>query len=536
MTTADENGKPEFDAIIVGAGFAGMYLLHRMRGMGFKVRVVEAGTGVGGTWYWNRYPGARCDVESMQYSYQFSPELQAEWSWTERYAAQPEILTYANHVADRFDLRRDIDFDTRVKSAVYDETAKHWTITSEDGRSYTGRYCVMATGCLSSPNTPRFEGLEDFKGAVYHTGTWPHEKVDFTGKTVAIIGTGSSAIQSTPVIASEAKQLYLFQRTPHWVIPARNRPLDPEQQADWKQHYSERRAAAKANFSGIFANYNKQKAAEAAPDECRAEYQRRWDQGGLAFMGAFSDLLIDDDANKTAREFVTEKVRGMLKDKSLADKLIPDYLIGCKRLVIDTGYYETFNKPNVELVDISNSPIERITETGLRASGREFEVDAIVMATGFDAMTGALTRMDIRGRDGGSLKEKWSEGPRTYLGLMSHGFPNLFTITGPGSPSVFTNMLPTIEQHVEWVSDCIAYMRDHQRQSIEPSRDAEDAWVVHNEEVSGNTLKPACGSWYVGANIPGKPRVFLPYFGGFPAYIEKCNEVVAKGYEGFSLN
>ncbi len=295
MTTADQNANQQFDAVIVGAGFAGMYLLHRMRGMGFKVRVVEAGTGVGGTWYWNRYPGARCDVESMQYSYQFSPELQQEWSWTERYAAQPEILTYANHVADRFDLRRDIDFNTRIKSAVYDEAAKRWTLTSEDGRSFTGRHCIMATGCLSSPNTPHFEGLQDFKGAVYHTGNWPHEKVDFTGKTVAIIGTGSSAIQSTPVIAAEAKKLYLFQRTPHWVIPARNRPLDPEQQQDWKRHYPERRAAAKTNFSGIFASYNQKKAAETPPEDCRAEYQRRWDQGGLAFMGAFSDLLIDDD-------------------------------------------------------------------------------------------------------------------------------------------------------------------------------------------------------------------------------------------------
>lgn len=535
MTTAAQATEPQYDAIVVGAGFAGMYLLHRMRGMGFKVRVVEAGTGVGGTWYWNRYPGARCDVESMQYSYQFSPELQQEWAWTERFAAQPEILKYANHVADRFDLRRDIDFDTRVKSAIYDETTSRWTLTSEDGRTYTGRYCIMATGCLSSPNTPRFEGLKDFDGTVYHTGNWPHEPVDFTGKTVAIIGTGSSAVQSTPIIASQAEKLYLFQRTPHWVIPAHNKPLDPAVMNEWKANYAERRATAKTNFTGILTSYRKDKASETSPEERRAEYERRWNEGGLGFMGAFSDLLIDDDANKTVRDFVAEKVTGMLKDKSLADKLIPDYLIGCKRLVIDTGYYDTFNKPSVELVDISNGGIERITQKGVRALGREFAVDAIVMATGFDAMTGALTRVDIRGRGGRSLKEKWTEGPRTYLGLMSAGFPNLFMITGPGSPSVFTNMLPTIEQHVDWVSDCIAYMRDHQRQTIEADKSAEDAWVVHNEEVSGNTLKPACGSWYVGANIPGKPRVFLPYFGGFPAYIEKCNDVVAKGYEGFSL-
>ncbi len=535
METSENVTEQPFDAVIVGAGFAGLYLLHRMRGMGFNVRVVEAGSGVGGTWFWNRYPGARCDVESMQYSYQFSPELQQEWNWTERYAAQPEILKYANHVANRFDLFRDIDFNTRVESARFDESSKLWTLESDDGRAYRGRFCIMATGCLSSPNTPSFEGLSHFKGSVYHTGNWPHEAVDFTGKTVAVIGSGSSAVQSTPVIAAQAKKLYLFQRTPHWVIPARNRPLASAEQQAWKAHYAEHRSAAKTKFNGILANYGKQKAADTPIEECLAEFQSRWDQGGLPFLGAYSDLLIDDDANKTVRDFVAGKVRQTLEDKALADKLIPDYLIGCKRLVIDTGYYETFNRPSVELVDIGASPIERMTANGIRALGRDFDVDVIVMATGFDAMTGALSRIDIRGREGRSLKEKWSEGPRTYLGLMSAGFPNLFMITGPGSPSVFTNMLPTIEQHVEWVSDCIAHMRGNARRSIEPGVAAEDAWVMHNEEVSGNTLKPSCGSWYVGANIPGKPRVFLPYFGGFPAYVEKCNDVVAKGYDGFVL-
>ena len=532
---AREKSKNEFDVIIVGAGFAGMYMLHRLRGTGFKARVLEAGTGVGGTWYWNRYPGARCDIESMQYSYQFSPELQQEWSWTERFAAQPEILRYANHVADRFDLRRDIEFETRVKGATFDEKASRWSLSTEAGEQFDARQLVMATGCLSSPNTPHFEGLGDFKGSVYHTGNWPHEKVDFTGKTVAVIGTGSSAVQSIPVIAAEAKKVFVFQRTPHWVIPARNKPLDPVIAAEWKQNYSERRAKAKTNFTGVFAEYRKEKAAETPDGERRAEYQRRWDQGGLGFMGAFSDLLIDDDSNKTVRDFVAEKVRQEVKDETLAATLTPDYLIGCKRLVIDTGYFDTFNKAHVDLVDIKDTPIERITPAGVRVKGREWPVDVIVMATGFDAMTGTLNKMDIRGRGGRTLKDKWTEGPRTYLGVMSAGFPNLFMITGPGSPSVFTNMLPTIEQHVDWMADCIGHMRDHQRQSIEPTQAAEDAWVVHNEEVSGKTLKPACGSWYVGANIPGKPRVFLPYFGGFPAYIEKCNEVVAKGYEGFAL-
>jgi cyclohexanone monooxygenase len=533
---AAQGGEAEFDVIVVGAGFAGLYQLYRLRNMGLRVRVLEAGGGVGGTWYWNRYPGARCDIESMQYSYQFSPELQQEWTWTERYAAQPEILTYANHVADRFDLRKDISFNTRVARAVWNEQSRSWRIETEDGDTLSARYCIMATGCLSSPNTPRFEGLESFKGPVYHTGQWPHEPVDFTGKTVAVIGTGSSAVQSIPVIAAQAKKVYVFQRTPHWVIPARNRPLDPDEQRRWKERYPELRAEAKKTFTGVLAKYRSEKAAEASPDEIRSEYQRRWDEGGLGFMGAFGDLLIDDEANRTAREFVAAKLREMVKDPKLADALTPDYLIGCKRLVIDTGYYETFNKPHVQLVDISNSPIERITPQGVRANGREIDVDVLVLATGFDAMTGALTRIDIRGRNGMSLKEKWAEGPQTYLGLMSAGFPNLFMITGPGSPSVLTNMLPTIEQHVEWVSDCIGHMRDHQKSVIEPRREAEVAWGIHNAEVAGNTLKPSCSSWYVGANIPGKPRVFLPYMGGFPTYIEKCNEVVRNGYDGFVLN
>ena len=525
----------DLDAVVVGAGFAGMYQLHRLRGMGCKVRVIEAGSGVGGTWYWNRYPGARCDIESMQYSYQFSPELAQEWNWSERFAAQPEILTYANHVADRFDLRRDIDFDTRVMRAAFDEASSRWTLEAENGRTYRARWVIMATGCLSSPNTPEFDGLDEFEGDVYHTGNWPHRPVDFTGKTVAVIGTGSSAVQSIPVIARQARHLYVFQRTPHWVIPAHNKPLDPAVAKAWKADYPARRAKAKQSFTGVLANYRTEKAAETPDAERRAEYQRRWDEGGLGFMGAFSDLLMDDDANATVRAFVAEKVRAVVKDPTLAATLTPDYLIGCKRLVIDTGYYETFNQPHVELVDIRNEAIERITAKGVRAKGREWPVDVIVMATGFDAMTGTLNRIEIRGRGGLALKQKWAEGPRTYLGVMSAGFPNLFMITGPGSPSVFTNMLPTIEQHVDWVTDCIGHLRDHQRATIEPDQAAEDAWVVHNEEVSGKTLKPACSSWYVGANIPGKPRVFLPYFGGLPAYIERCDAVAAGGYEGFRL-
>ena len=527
--------KGNFDAVIVGAGFAGLYMLHRLREMGFKARVLEAGSGVGGTWYWNRYPGARCDVESVQYSFQFSDALQQEWDWSERYAAQPELLAYANHVADRFDLRRDIQFNTRVSRASFDETAGRWVIETGDGARVTATHCIMATGCLSSPNMPAFKGLETFAGERYHTGYWPHENVDFTGKRVAIIGTGSSAVQSIPIIAGQAKQLFVFQRTPNYAIPAHNAPLTPQYRRAIKADYAGLRERARKNMTGIDFDYSDAAALETPPDERAREYETRWQRGGLSFLGAYKDLMVDQAANDTAAEFVRAKIREKVRDARVAELLAPKNTIGCKRLCIDIGYYETFNRPNVSLVDVSESGIEAITQQGVKVEGREYKVDAIVFATGFDAMTGALLKIDIRGKGDLALREKWREGPRTYLGLGMAGFPNLFTITGPGSPSVLTNMLPTIEQHVDWIADCLGYLRDHGLARIEPSEQAEQDWGAHVGELAGRTLRYTCGSWYLGVNIPGKPRVFMPYIGGFPRYIEKCSEVAGKGYEGFLL-
>jgi cyclohexanone monooxygenase len=526
----------EYDALVIGAGFAGLYMLYRLRGLGLSVRVLEAASGIGGTWYWNRYPGARCDVESMQYSYQFSDELQQEWEWTERYATQPEILRYANHVADRFDLRRDIELDTRVTVAAFDDTTSRWRIETEDGRRMSAKFCIMATGCLSSTNTPKFEGLERFADAVYHTGRWPHEPVDFTGKRVGVIGTGSSAIQAIPVIAAQAEHLYVFQRTPHYTVPARNAPLTRDVVQNIKANYAQLRNNAKQMFAGIDFHLNQQSALDASADERRREYEARWQHGGVTFMGSFTDLLFNKEANDTAAQFVRDKIRETVRDPAIAAALSPRYVIGCKRLCVDTDYYATYNRPNVTLVDLGGAPIEAITATGVKVGGKEYSVDSLVLATGFDAMTGALTRIDIRGTGGETLREKWSAGPRAYLGLMSAGFPNLFMITGPGSPSVLTNMLPSIEQHVEWITECLAHLNKHGIKQIEPALDAENAWIVHVNEVAGTNLRSTCSSWYVGANVPGKPRIFMPYIGGFPAYVQKCNEVVAAGYAGFTLS
>jgi cyclohexanone monooxygenase len=527
--------KADFDVVIVGAGFAGLYMLHRLRRMEFRARVLEAGSGVGGTWYWNRYPGARCDVESVQYSYQFDEALQQEWDWSERYAAQPELLRYANHVADRFDLRRDIEFDTRVVCAAFDEAAERWVIETNRGARLTATYCIMATGCLSAPNLPQFTGLETYQGACYHTGCWPHEEVSFAGRRVAVIGTGSSAVQSIPIIAAQANELVVFQRTANYAIPAHNAPLSDAYRAAIKADYPALRVRARQTMTGIDFDYGDMLAVETPADERTREYERRWQRGGLAFLGAYKDLMVDQAANDTAAEFVRGKIRQKVRDPVTAELLAPKNTIGCKRLCVDIGYFETFNRPNVRLIDISEVPIETITPRGVKVGGREYVADAIVFATGFDAMTGAILRIDIRGRSGMALRERWREGPRTYLGLAVAGFPNLFGITGPGSPSVLTNMLPTIEQHVEWIADALGYLRARGLSRIEPSAPAEDDWGAHVAELAGSTLRYTCGSWYLGVNIPGKARVFMPYIGGFPRYVAKCNEVAARGYEGFVL-
>ena len=527
-----------FDVVIVGAGFAGLYMLHKVRSLGLTARIYEAGSGVGGTWFWNRYPGARVDIESQEYSYSFSETLEEEWEWTERYASQPELLRYLNHVADRFDLRRDIQLETRVTDAAFDEASRRWNIVTNKGDRTSARFCIMATGCLSTPKDPDFPGVETFKGKSFHTGRWPQEVVDFTGQRVGVIGTGSSAVQSIPQIAEQASQLYVFQRTPNFSVPAHNRPLDPEVARDWKANRVLYRQQCRDSAFGIRQiDPTGQLALEAPPNERQRVYEDRWTRGGFSLVGAFADLVVSKEANDTAAAFVADKIRAIVEDPDVAEKLVSkSYPLATKRLCIDTGYYETFNRDNVTLVDVAATPIVQITPTGLQTSDRAYELDSIVYAIGFDAMTGALNNIDVRGRDGVSLQEKWSAGPRTYLGLMVAGFPNLFLITGPGSPSVLASMVLAIEQHVDWISACIGYVLERQLDAIEATANAEDGWVTHVNEVAEATLFPLANSWYLGANIPGKPRVFMPYVGGFPAYRQTCDEIAAEDYRGFDLS
>ncbi len=526
-----------FDAVIIGAGFAGLYMLHRLRGLGFSARVIEAGAGVGGTWYWNRYPGARCDVESLDYQYSFSDELQREWNWTERYATQPEILKYANHVAERFDLPRDIQFETRVTSAIYDEGMNRWEVGTDRGDRLSARFCIMATGCLSASRLPDIPGVDSFAGAWYHTGRWPHEGVDFTGQRVGVIGTGSSGIQSIPMIAKQAAHLHVFQRTPNFSLPAHNDGLTPEKVQRYKENFAEIKRMARASATGIPITVSDQSALQASPDERVRAFESGWQQGGFHLLQAYMDLLGSVEANDTVAEFVRSKIREAVTDPVVAETLAPrDHPLGTKRICIDTDYYDTYNRENVTLVDIREAPITAITPTGIRTVNGEYELDSIVFATGFDAMTGAMLSIDIRGRNGATLTQKWADGPRTYLGLQVAGFPNLFTITGPGSPSVLSNMIVSIEQHVDWIAECMNDLRQLGIGCIEATVEAEDAWVAHVNEVADRTLYPKANSWYLGANIPGKPRVFMPYVGGVGAYATKCQEIVANGYEGFTLS
>ncbi len=539
VSTASTGLLPQhYDAIVVGAGLSGLYMLHRLRGLGLKARVFEAGSGVGGTWFWNRYPGARCDVDSLEYSYSFSDDLQQEWSWPERYGTQAEIQKYLDHVADRFDLRRDIQFNTRVRAASFDPGANVWTLTTEHGGVVTAPFCVMATGNLSTPAVPGFKGLDRFQGRWYHSGRWPTEPVDFSGQRVGVIGTGSSGIQMVPVIASQAKHLHVFQRTANYSVPARNGPLDPELEREHKATYVERRLGAHYSGYGVagLAPYP-MSALDATPEQRRAHYEAKWNEGGpFAFLFAYNDLLTNQASNDTLAEFVRDKVRSIVKDPVVAELLAPkDYPIGAKRLCVDTDYYETFNRENVTLVDVKSAPIVEITEKGIRTTKSEYELDAIAFATGFDAMTGALREIDIGVRGGATLADKWSAGPLTYLGLMVAGFPNLFIVTGPGSPSVKGQMTVSIEQHVDWIAECLKHLRARGLARIEADREAEAKWVAHVNDVASATLFAAVDSWYTGSNIPGKPRVFMPYIGGMANYRRKCEDVVARGYEGFVL-
>ena len=530
-------GGVDVDVVVVGAGFSGLYTLHRLRQLGFSSTLLEAADDVGGTWYWNRYPGARCDIPTTDYAYTFDPELDEEWTWSEKYATQPEILDYLRHVADKYDLRRDIRFSTRVDTAVWDDDARLWRVRTGDGDEIRTRFYVMATGCLSLPKSPDIEGADRFVGEVYFTSRWPHEGVDFTGKRVGVIGTGSSGIQSIPLIAEQAEQLTVFQRTPNFSIPANNGPASEDVLAALEADRDGYREAARWSRGGIPTDPPELMAATVPEDARRERFETAYESGELfQILGIFADQLTNPAANDVVAEMIREKIREIVDDPETADTLCPtDHPFGTKRPCLDTNYYQTFNLPHVRLVDLRRQPIATITESGIETVDETFEFDAIVYATGFDAMTGALVAVDMTGRDGVTLEQKWADGPVTYLGLTTVGLPNLFMVTGPGSPSVLSNMTVSIEQHVEWVTDCLVHLRQHGFETIEPTEVAEAGWVQHVNDCADITLYPVANSWYMGANVPGKPRVFLPYIGGVDVYRGACDEVVERDYLGFTL-
>jgi cation diffusion facilitator CzcD-associated flavoprotein CzcO len=513
-----------------------------MRDLGFSVRGIEAGDGVGGTWYWNRYPGARCDTPSLEYSYGFSPELEQEWSWSEFFSPQSEIEAYLNHVADRFDLRRDIEFGTRVLSATWDADSATWLVTTSTDTTLRTRWLVMATGCLSAPIDPDLPGLDGFEGDVLRTSSWP-QQVDLRGKRVAIIGTGSSAVQAIPELAAAAEHLYVLQRSAAFSWPSQNGPMDPAVEAAAKARYPELRRRQRECSNGIVGFGGVPMFQAPRPIRLRdASAEQR--EAAIAEFGwgacrAWSDVTTDPVANEIAVQIYRDMIQTVIDDPDVAEKLGPrGYPLGCKRPILDTGYFETFNRPNVTLIDLHQGGIEMITATDICTQQGDIAVDVIVLATGFDAMTGALDRIRITGSDGRLLRDEWAEsGARTMLGLLASGFPNLFMITGPGSPSVVSNMAPGIEQHVEWIADCLAYQRRQGLRTIDPTRQAQDAWVAEVDRAAAGTMyvAPSCNSWYLGANIAGKPRVFLPYIGGFHNYIARCSEVAETGYAGFVL-
>ncbi len=529
---------PDVDVVVVGAGFSGLYMLYRLRELGLSTKVIEAADDVGGTWYWNRYPGARCDVPTTDYTYSFDPDLERDWTWSEKYATQPEILSYLQHVAERYDLRRDIQFSTRVTSATWDDTAATWTIGTDRGETIRCRHFVMATGCLSIPKEIDIAGADRFRGEVYFTSRWPHEGVDFTGKRVGVIGTGSSGIQSIPLIAAQASQLTVFQRTPNFSIPARNGPPSPERLAAIEADRQGYREAAKLSRGGVPVEITDISGTTAPEDVRQQRLEEGWQSGELfGVLGVFADQLFNPVSNDIVAEMIREKIRSIVEDPETAETLCPkDHPFGTKRPCLDTNYYQTFNLPHVRLVDLRKEPIATITASGIDTVAASYEFDAIVYATGFDAMTGALVGVDISGRDGIKLREKWADGPSTYLGITAVGFPNLFTITGPGSPSVLSNMSVSIEQHVDWIADCIAFLRANGFDTIEATPTAEAGWDQHVADCGNITLYPRANSWYMGANVPGKPRIFYPYIGGVDTYRKICDEVAAKDYLGFRLS
>lgn len=535
MAGLNEVDQIELDAVVVGAGFAGMAMVRKLVEMGFTVRCFERGSDVGGTWYWNRYPGARCDAPSMQYSYQFSEELQQQWHWTETYASQPEILSYAQHVAERFKLREHITFNTSIVGATFQEDSNTWQIETDSGEKLHARFCIMGTGNLSTPMKPNFPGLDDFQGEWYQTSNWPHDAVSFAGKRVGVVGTGSTGIQAIPVIAEQAAHLSVFQRTPQYSTPAKNGPVDADYEAKIKADYAAFRARNYTRPLAMDINLDRTtpKTFEVDEVERRQRYDASWQKGGIEMGFTFRDAATSLEGNEALSAYLRDKIGEIVNDQATAELLKPKHIYGCKRPCIDTNYFETYNRANVSLVDCSDG-IECITPRGIQVNGQVHDLDVIVFATGFDAITGTLLAIDITGRDGLALKDKWAEGPRTYLGLQTAGFPNLFTISGPGSPSVLTNMVPTIEQHVNWIADCLDHMRKQDMHCIETTTSAEDPWVEKVNKLAQNTLWGSCDNWYVGANVPGKPRIFTIYV-DWPSYRETCEAVVANGYEGFRL-
>ncbi|MFM7028988.1 MAG: flavin-containing monooxygenase [Chakrabartia sp.] len=523
------------DAIIIGAGFSGLYMLHKLREKGLNARILEAADDVGGTWYWNRYPGARCDIPSLEYCYSFSPELQAEWQWTERYAAQPEILRYLEHVADRFDLRRDISFQTRVTAAHWDEASQHWQIETDGGSRYDVPYCIMATGNLSVAKMPDIPGIEDFAGALHHTADWPRGGVDFAGKRVGVIGTGSSGIQAVPVIAEAAAEVIVYQRTPSFAVPASNRPLTPDDITAIRADYDRLREEARSSFLGFFGGPMPGAAIDQSAEEREKRFEQAWGAGTTGLLQAYEDLLVNEASNATAADFARRKIQQLVKDPETARRMTPtDYPIGARRLCSEIGYFEAMNRDNVALVDIRETPIDRIEPDGVVVAGTKQPLDMLVLATGFHAMTGALTRIDVTGADGLRLQDQWADGPRSYLGLMVAGFPNMFMVTGPGSPSVLSNMVLSIEQHVDWIADCISTLTTQGARRIEPTQEAETAWMDHVDAVAQTTLFPKANTWYQGRTRDGR-SVFMPYVGGVGPYRDTCAEIAANGYRGFAI-
>ncbi len=536
-TNNDQAGGVDYDAVIIGAGFSGLGMLQQLGRAGFTAHVYETGDNVGGTWYWNRYPGICCDSEATVYQFGFDQDLMEEWEYKSRYPNGPEVLSYLNHFADRYDLRKDISFNTRIAAATVDADSGIWTVKTAGGEEVSCRYLITGVGCLSAAQMPDIPGIHSFAGKQYHTAQWPHEGVDLTGLRVGVIGTGSTGIQIIPPIAKEVGELYVFQRTANYSIPNRNRPLTAEEKARIKANCMELREEARYTPTGNLVEPRPMSALSVSDEERLATYEEDWDYGGFKLLfGGYEDLVVDEAANETVAEFVREKIRAVVEDPDTAELLTPrDHAIGTKRPPLDAEYFETFNQDNVHLVDIRSAPIEEVTEAGIRTAAEEIDLDVIIYATGFDTMTGSLDKIDIHTSAGARLADKWAGAPSTYLGLSTHGFPNLFMITGPGSPSVLSNMPTSIEQHIEWVLDCLQYAKENGVDRIEANLAAEEEWTQHVDDVANTTLLTRTKSWYMGANTPGKPFRFVPYIGGVGEYRKRCAEVAAQGYEGFEM-